>query len=571
MRRLVRATGLAAALAVVLGAAPAVAAAVPAYVGQISDPAGVAPLYPAGAVADAAGNTYVADSGGDRVVKIDASGGQSTVSSGGYNRPRDVALDTDAGRLWVADTTDNQLVLITTAGATVRTLGGIGLKAPFGIFADATHLYVADTYNQRIVKVDKVTGARAWAQTACNGAFYRPRDVTVGSDGAVYVADTSHDRIAVLNATTGACVRVLPGTFGSPRSLASDGSGGLFVAEAHSQRLQHIRNDGTSISRTTVPSGNGPGQFNAPACVYTRGGVVGVCDTFNFAILRFAEAGNLLGYVDSIGGTPPAPGGFNQPFGVAYGPAGEMYVSDMFNHRVQKFAPNGSFERQWGGFGTAPGQMQFPRGISVSPDGQTVVLTNSENDRIDLYRPDGSLIRSVRSIGDTTGWPHQVVLAPDGTFWLADTNRNRVLHLGSTGTVLGQFTNGGKIKAPRGIAMDTSGDLYVSNSGVSRIEKYSQSGLLLGTLATPGNGPANVRVPWNLHITGTGTGARLYVADGNNDRVVVLGLDGTPMSTFGTSGTGPGRLDDPRSVAVDPVSGRIAVADFVNDRISLWQ
>ena len=559
---------------------PTTQATLPQYQGQIYNAAGVAPLYPAGGVSSTSGNRYLADSGGNRIVKIDSGGTQTPVTGEGLDNPRDVAIDSaEPSHLWVLDTGDNELAKIATDGTVITPsiTAPSFLKAPFGLAEDASGLYVADTYNNRIVKINKTNGTEIWSATTCMGlTLGRPRDVAIGSDGKIYAADTDRHRIASFDATTGACSSAFGalgsgnGQFKQPRSLTSDGNGGLWVAEAGNFRIQHVTNAGAYIAHTGS-RGTGPGQFTSPSCVFMDAGAVNVCDTFAFKLLRFTVNGaGVPSFAGVIGGTRPAPGGFNQPFGVAYGPAGEMYVTDLFNQRIQKFAPDGSFEREWGSFGSSPGSMQFPRGITVSPDGQTVVLTNSENNRIDLFTPTGGFIKSIKPAGQVMGWPHQTAMATDGSLWIADTNKNRVLHVAQDGTVLHNWNGGGTVKAPRGIALDAAGDVYVSNSGANRVDKYSQSGTLLSTLATVGTGAKNVRQPWNLAIVGTGAAQRLYITDGTNNRIVIMDLAGNTVGLLGASGNGDGEFNSPRSVAVNPVNGTIAVADFLNNRISLW-
>jgi DNA-binding beta-propeller fold protein YncE len=347
----------------------------------------------------------------------------------------------------------------------------------------------------------------------------------------------------------------------------SDGAGGLWVAEAKTARIQHVTNAGVFISKTGS-YGSGPGKFRAPACIFMDGGAVDVCDTYEFVVQRFSVSAGVASYLDAVGGVRPTLGGFNQPFGVAYSSTGDLYVSDMFNQRGQKRAANGTWS-QWGGFGGKTGAMQFPRGIVVEPDG-TVVLTNSENDRIDLFTPNLAFIRSIRPSGTSFGWPHQTALDPDGSFWVADTNKNRVLHLSSTGGVLGTFTGGGQIKTPSGIALDASGNVYVANRGSNTVQKYSAGGTLLATLATPGSGATNVRTPWNLTIVDGVGGDVLLIADGGNGRILALSTTGAPLGSFGVKGSGAGQLLDPRAVALDPATGTFAVSDFGNNRISLW-
>jgi hypothetical protein len=82
-----------------------------------------------------------------------------------------------------------------------------------------------------------------------------------------------------------------------------------------------------------------------------------------------------------------------------------------------------------------------------------------------------------------------------------------------------------------------------------------------------------VRLPWNITIAGPASQRLLYIADGTNGRVVVMDESGGAVCTFGSSGSGAGQLSAPRSVAVWPTDAapqHVAVADFGNNRISLW-
>lgn len=538
----------------------------------IADSRGVAPLYPAGAAVAADGSLFVASSGSDDVVRISADGELQPLHIPGLDRPRDIAID-PSGRLLILDTTDNELVIATPIGGIVKTLRP-GLKSPFGVSSDTTGIYLADTYHGRVVKLHPDTGGQLWEQRACLGSFSRPRDVVVGSDGGIYVADTDHNRIAVLDPGSGACRRSFGsggggnGQFRGPRSIASDGSGGLYVAESFGRRVQHLSLTGGFIAASPL---NSP-SLRAPSCVFRRGSHIGVCDTFEYRIVTYTESGSSITHSGSIPGPRPVGGGFNQPFGVAFGSDGRLYVTDMFNHRVQKLSATAVFEQEWGGFGTAPQSFTFPRGISLTPSGTQVVVTDSENDRISFYSLAGVLIRSVRAQGTRTGWPHQSAVAADGSIWVADTYKNRVLHLDPTGKVLGQFTGGGTIATPRGIAVDAAGMIYVANSGRNTVEKYSPSGTRLAVLATAGTGPTQVRLPWNLAIgPGTGTASWLYVADGNNNRVVVMTTTGAPVGTIGRGGSAPENFSSPRGVSVDPRTGNVAVTDFYGGDVTVWR
>ena len=129
------------------------------YNRQVSNSGGIAPLYPAGGATDTNGDRYIADSGGSRIVKITAAGVQSTISdvTNGWNDPRDLEFDvSDPNSLWVADTSDSQIVKMTKTGTIVSTFGGTSAFAtPYGLANDATGVYVADTYNNRVQKIEQ--------------------------------------------------------------------------------------------------------------------------------------------------------------------------------------------------------------------------------------------------------------------------------------------------------------------------------------------------------------------------------------------------------------------------------
>ena len=137
-------------------------------------------------------------------------------------------------------------------------------------------------------------------------------------------------------------------------------------------------------------------------------------------------------YAETIGGTPPAAGGFNGPFGLSYGPNGELYVADWFNHRIEKFNPDRSFATQWGGYGTGDGSLIFPRGVLVEPDG-TVLVTDSENNRLSFFNANGGFVDTLIPLVFGLNRPGQTAVAADGTFWIADSDNNRLVHIDSAG------------------------------------------------------------------------------------------------------------------------------------------
>jgi len=74
------------------------------------------------------------------------------------------------------------------------------------------------------------------------------------------------------------------------------------------------------------------------------------------------------------------------PWGIAVDGAGDVYVTDTGNHRIEKFDKEGNFITQWGGFGNAKGQFNFPYGIAVDARG-SVFAVDSGNTRVEQFMP----------------------------------------------------------------------------------------------------------------------------------------------------------------------------------------
>jgi len=178
--------------------------------------------------------------------------------------------------------------------------------------------------------------------------------------------------------------------------------------------------------------------------------------------------------------TKPADG-FNRPTNLAVGPKGDLYVSDGYgNCRVHQFGANGELKRSWGVPGTGPGQFYLPHGIAAAADGR-IFVCDRENDRIQIFSPDGEYLsewtdtqRPTHLVFDGQGrahvselWWHKGDPAPRQGRTITEPLYGRVSVFDRDGHLLTRWgtpeaTAPGSFAAPHGIAVDSTGAIYVA-------------------------------------------------------------------------------------------------------------
>ena len=100
------------------------------------------------------------------------------------------------------------------------------------------------------------------------------------------------------------------------------------------------------------------GSSIAPAAsLLDSAGNVYVADTDNNRIQKFTSAG---AYVAQWGSEGSGNGQFDEPYGIAVDSAGNVYVADTDNNRIQKFTSAGAYVTQWGSYGSGNGQFDGP-------------------------------------------------------------------------------------------------------------------------------------------------------------------------------------------------------------------
>ncbi|HEX2173290.1 MAG TPA: flippase activity-associated protein Agl23 [Dehalococcoidia bacterium] len=287
--------------------------------------------------------------------------------------------------------------------------------------------------------------------------------------------------------------------------------------------------------------------------------------------------------VIAIGGQRShAPGQFNDPKGVAVDAAGNLYVLDTGNQRIQMFNPQGQFVTQVGspspegqlGQAAPLGTFKEPWGIAVGPDGN-VYVADTWNHRIQKFDANLNPLTQWGSFGDAQGvltgnpgqfyGPRSIVFDKDGNLYVTDTGNKRIQKFTPDGQFLGAFGGGGsepgKFAEPVGLATDAEGNFYVADTWNKRVQKFDPSFRPVAQWPVPGWASTSVINKPYLAVAPNGN---LYASDPEAKRIFEYGPDGQIKAVIGGAGGPP--LSLPVGVAAAP-DGGLWVADATGHKV----
>jgi uncharacterized protein (TIGR03437 family) len=525
---------------------------------------------PNAVVADASGNLYIADTSNHTIRQVKA-GIISTIAGtgeSGYNgdgpsastrqlyNPSGLSLD-PAGNLYIADAWNHRIRKLTPAGV-ISTVAGNGtqgsgqtgvalasqLQYPMGVLLSPTgDFYIADSTNNLIEAATPAGALRTVAGTnsgqgyggdgkpAVSAQLNFPRDMALDAAGNLYVADQYNRRVRKVT-PEGVITTVAGNANGSgetadtaqlafPHGLAVSG-GGLYIADTSNNIVRKLSVDGTlttvaGLGGSKLSGDTGPAalaELSAPGAIaIDGGGAMYIADSGNHRI-RQVTPGGLITTIAGTGASAPFVSNpsfngdgqpllarFNSPQGIALDAGGNLYVSDTSNHRVRKITKSGQLTTIAGtgeaGFSGDNGpavkaQLNYPSGITVDGAGN-IYVADWINNRIRKIAPDGT-ISTVAGAGTYN-------YSGDGGPAVAAT-----------------------LRRPRGVALDSSGNLYIADTDNNRIRMVNPAGVINtiagnGAATFLGDGGPPLRSQFNpLDVTVDVDGS-IYISDGNGQRI----------------------------------------------------
>jgi sugar lactone lactonase YvrE len=162
--------------------------------------------------------------------------------------------------------------------------------------------------------------------------------------------------------------------------------------------------------------------------------------------------------------------------------------------------------------------------------------------------------------------PTGIALDTHGDIYVSDSNADHIVKLSARGQVLATWgtkgTAPGQFDQPAGLTVDRRGDLYVADKGNGRIQVFDEAGHVRTVWRLPALSKKQPSLPTGITVDGQG---RIYVAD-DEIRILVLSPTGAVLHAWGSKGGAPDQFRHPVGIALDP-HGRLDIADELNARI----
>jgi uncharacterized repeat protein (TIGR03803 family) len=570
-----------------------------------------------GLVKDKSGNLWIADTGHQLIRKLGANGIITTVAGNGnsgysgdggpatnasFNNPAGLAMDA-AGNLFIAEG-NNVVRRVDTNGIITTVAGGgpdypgdgeaatnVSMWNPAGVTVDsAGNLFIAVMWNNVVRRVDThgvittvagngTNGYSGDGGAATNASLNNPSGVAVDAAGNLFIADGNNYRVRVVDTNGNITTMAGGGTnypgdggmatnasLGYPWGVSVDAARNVYIADSWNNIIRRVDAQGI----ITTPAGGGPDfpgdgeaatnvSLNNPEGVTVdAAGNLFIADTGNSRIRQVDAAGTINTVAGGYLGVDVAAtnASLDNPEGVALDAFGNLYISDSNNQLIRKVGSNGiittvagnGINSYGGDFGAATNaSLSAPDGVAVDAFGH-LFIADAGN----------SVIRQVDNQGLIT------TVAGNGPDYPGD---------GEAATNAGLWDS-------CGVAVDSTGDLFIAEYFGNRIRKVGINGII-STAAGNGNygysgdgGAATNASIANPTVVTTDASSDLFIADTGNSLIRKVDTAGIISTVAGGGPDYPGdgetatnvSLNNPQGVTVD-VFGNLFIADTVNNVI----
>jgi sugar lactone lactonase YvrE len=261
---------------------------------------------------------------------------------------------------------------------------------------------------------------------------------------------------------------------------------------------------------------------------------------------------------------------FDEPAGMGVSAEGFLLVADTKNTRVQRLT-SGTFNGSFGEFGEDDGQFLRPIGVAGNPNTGDIYVTDVNLHRVQKFDTAGTFLATTGTFGSgERSFNAPLGLAIDRVtdqLFVADTNNDRIARysenlfffdvFGATGGGNGQF------REPSGLVIDRQRNVVVADTGNNRIQVVDQEGRFVRAFGRQGNGNGEFNRPVALALDEAGD---IFVVDQGNNRVQQFTADGQFTKAFGRQGNGVGEFNNPFGIAFDSL-GLLTVVDTDNHRV----
>jgi RHS repeat-associated protein len=287
-----------------------------------------------------------------------------------------------------------------------------------------------------------------------------------------------------------------------------------------------------------------------------------------------AECGESgFSYSSAFGSSGTGNGQFAHPAGIAIDSAGNLWIADENNKRVEKFNSKGEFLKAFGSSGTGNGQFARPTDVAIDASGNLWV-TDAANARIEKFNANGEFLKAIGSAGTGNAQfsgPECIAIA-NGHIWVGDTYNHRLQEFNEAGefikTVSSLGSGEGQMVEPTGIAIGPGAKVWVADWGNQRVEEFTEAGSFVSQFGSEGAGNGQFKRPDVIEVE---AGGNVFVGDQNNERIQEFNQSGAFLAKFGTAGTGSGQFSFgwPMGIAADG-KGTIWISDTGNNRVQKW-